>query len=340
MRNINFNNCVAANNKLWFITIESLFMSYDLEKKETQYVVPNNYNELDFKQIIDDMIYHNGCIYFVEQTGKYMYEYNIEDNYCYRYSLPECQLVNWGCFSGIYLLGEYIYMFTRENSRIYVFDINEKKLTVKESSIDEMMDISVKVGKHIYFSNCKEVIKYNIDKNECESRCTLRKTLIWMTCYESDIYLIDKDSSIYVCDKEFNDMKEIFHNTDANRTICRLAITKDKVFAFPSFSEEYIVIDKETKKSESIPVPEDIEYDAIKWGKYLGISEDDKYIWLANRICNYAVYIDKAAQTLNFYKMKDDDIKGKIKLIEKVGVVYEADLSLQEFLNIYMTAGN
>lgn len=335
MKNINFHTGVKVQNKLWFVTIDGYLMTYDVVKKQSEVIVPENIFELEFGHIVDNMFYHNGSIYFVEQDGNLLYEYSLSENYCYCYEMPKLKMVNWGCFSGIYLINGSIYFFTKAEGKTVIFDTDTKRISEEKTNNTTDLKCSVKIDDSIYFIGDRKVIKYSIKENKFTREYSVDLDIKWAAAYASKIYLLTADNCIYVSDTEFSELDLLYDSVGSIQTVVRFVITKNYVYALPSTVGDYLVIDKKTKDVKKAVLPKDLKYEDIAWGKYVGYCEDERTIWLANRMCNYTIYIDKESETINFYVIPDDD-RGNIKRLKWKKVISENELSLEQFLTDYI----
>lgn len=334
MKKINFHTCINAEGKLWFVTIDGYLMAYNIFEKKSQVVLYRNYKELEFKHIEDKMLYHNGSIYFVEQDGSLLYEYSLSENYCYCYEMPELQMVNWSCFSGIYLINDCICFFTKTAGKI-VFDTKSKCISEEKTNNTTDLKCSVKIDGSIYFIGDKKVIQYSIEENKFVKEYGIDLDIKWAAAYASKIYLLTADNCIYVSDTEFSGLDLLYNSEGSIQTVIRFVITKNYVFALPSTVGDYLIIDKKSKDIKKAVLPADLKYEDIAWGKYIGYCEDENTIWLANRMCNYTIYIDKENETINFYVIPDDD-KGNVKRLKCKEVIRENELTLEQFLTDYI----
>ena len=150
MKNVNFHSCIKIDRKIWFVSVEGYLMNFDTITYQSEIIAPNNLFELCFKSVIDNMISVGKVIYFVERDGTKLYGYNLHTNDCTYYLIPDTKYINWGCFSGIYLSDQTIYLFTRTAEVIYCFDIISQKFT---SIITEKKDIvqgSFRIQNKVY----------------------------------------------------------------------------------------------------------------------------------------------------------------------------------------------
>lgn len=334
MKNINFHTCTKVGNKLWFITLDGYLMSYSITEKKSEVMVLKN--DYQFGHVTDNMIYYCGSIYFTKQDGSLLYEYRLSENCYYYYEMPELQMINWETFSGIYLIDDFIYFFTKTSERVIVFDTNSKKIAEERTDFLSPLNCSVKIDDSIYFSCEKKIIQYNIKEHDFVKEYNVDFYVKWMTSYDSQLYLVSADNCIYIYDMDACAELLIYNNLSKNQTISRFFITENYYYIFPSTVGDYILINKEDKNIKKIKLPQDLIYQDVSWGKYLGYFEDGNEIWLANRMCNYAVYIDKNNEEVNFYKIHDDDA-GDIKRLKcKKDVISENELNLRFFLMDYI----
>ena len=79
--------------------------------------------------------------------------------------------------------------------------------------------------------------------------------------------------------------------------------------------------------------PVDLKYKEIGWSKYSGYCEDNEFIWCANRVSNYFLFIDKKNEQVNWAKMlqpAERDLAPYLSL--RKGIFNESELDLKDFL--------
>lgn len=335
MKNINFHSCLKVDGKIWFVSVEGYLMNFDIHTYQSKIVAPHNLPELRFKQVIDDMVSANSQIYFVEQDGSKLYEYNWVTNECAYYLIPDTQYINYGCFSGIYLLGQTIYLFTRTMGVIHCFDIIRKKFTsIAEKKKDLVMN-SFRIQNKVFLYG-KKVICFDMDRNSFgEESCFGEGDILWMEPYRNVILFLTKDRmGIWSRDGQ---SKEILYEEDklAEKYLA-FVTTVNKIFLLSNQSKNILILNPETGETSYAVLPKDLYYIEKGWSKYWGYTEDDRYIWCANRVSNYVLSIDKEKEEIRWIKLRKPDVKAEIpylKLLDK-SVFDEKEMTLEQFLLI------
>lgn len=333
IQNVNFHTCIKAEDKLWFITIDGYFMNYDLKLDKVKVIAPENLKELYFGQIVDKMFFYKGCIYFVEQDGSLLYEYDIKENYCYYYKLPKIEMVNWESFAGIYRIDDSIYFFGKKSNVIYDFNVVNKRINQFKIDSDILLKNSVIIGDNIYFAGDKEVIIFNLKEKKYISRYMVDVSIRYIFAYKNEIYLLSEQNDLYLYDTELK-IKSVVYKKNKMQTIGRIVITENYMFVFPLTTGYILTINKKDGNIEKIVEPLDMIYNDIKWAKYYGNCEDKDTIWMANRMSNYTVFINKHDESIHFKKIINNSVKEKIPYLRKKPVLNQDDMSLDEFLTL------
>ena len=335
MQNINFHTCIKIENKLWFITIDGYLMNYDFKLNEVKVIVPQNLKDLHFKQIVDDMIYYKDCIYFVEQDASLLYEYNIENNYCFYYKLPEFAMVNWECFSGIYRIDNYIYFFGKTANKICCFNTVNKEISVLKSNKDIVGNNSVKIGQNIYFASENKVIVYNLPEGKYVKEFEINIDIKRIFNYQNEIYILTKQNDIFLYDNSFKTQSIIYSNDTIQTTVC-IVVTENKIFVFPSTQGTIKSINKKNGDIKEIAKPLDMNFYNIEWAKFYKYCDDGNTFWLANRMSNYTVCVNKKDESIQFIKIKCGTASQRIPYLKEKELLYNSDLNLEEFLTLYI----
>lgn len=333
MQNVHFNSCLKIDNKIWFITVEGYLMNLDCTTFQTKVIAPNNLPELNFKQVVDNMIFFENKIYFVEQDGSKLYEYDLITNICSYYFIPDTKYINWGCFSGIYLFNEIIYLFTRTANLIYCFDTVSKKFSGITTEKKALMMSSFRNGSKVYLYG-EEIICFDMDNYFFATTYSFNgEHIYWMNQYQNTIFFLTKNQlGIWY---QNDGSKKILHEEIGLADQYYLfLLTENKVFMLPNQSKKILIVDRKTCSFTYDVAPEDLYYIEKGWAKYYGYTEEKRYIWCANRVSNYLLCIDKENETTKWLKITPPLLKEEIpylKLINK-SFFYEGELSLERFM--------
>ncbi|MCI8312142.1 MAG: hypothetical protein HFI12_08040 [Lachnospiraceae bacterium] len=310
-------------------------MNFNIFTYQSKIIIPYNLAEIRFNQVIDDMIFIDNNLYFVEQDGSKLYEYNILTNYCNYYLIPNTKYLDWGCFSGVYLFGQIIYLFTRTAEFIHCFDTINKEFTSIVTGKMAIVMNSFRSGNKIYLYG-EKIICFDIENNFLAVTYYFDKEKIyWMNQYKSTIFFLTRNQ-IGIWDKDSNSKKSLYIETNLAEKFFLCLLTEDKVFMLPNQSKDILILDRKTGVSMYSIFPKDLYYIEKGWGKYYGYTEETQYIWCANRVSNYLLCIDKGNEDIKWIKIKPPALRDEIpylKLVDK-NFFYESEIDIEEFLLI------
>lgn len=335
MRNVNFHTCLKVDNKIWFISVEGYLMNFDIVTNESEIIIPNNLLGVCFKQVIDNMIYDDNKIYFVEQDGSKLFEYNQITNYCASYLIPDTKCINWECFSGIYLFGRIIYLFTKVSGVIHCFDIDSKRFTSINEEKNDIVLNSFRIQDRVYLYG-KKVICFDMSRHFFVGEYDFQEgDILWMNSYQNNIlFLTKKQVGIW---NQYDKLKtSLYEEENVSQKFLISLSTENKIFVLPNHSKDILIIDKRTGKASYAILPDDLYYIENGWSKYWGYTEDDRFIWCANRVSNYVFSVDKKNEEIRWLKVKTPDLKSEIqylKLMEKK-FFYESEMDFEIILLI------
>lgn len=341
MENINFHSCLKVDNKIWFISVDGYLMNFDIIKYQSEIIAPYNLSDLKFKQVIDNLVSINDKIYFVEQDGSKLYEYDLITNYCNYYLIPKTEFINWGCFSGIYLLEENIYLFARVAGTVFCFNTNNKKFTCirKEISTQVIVTNSYRIKNKFYLYG-EKIVCFNTDDNSfTESCCFGQKDVYWISIYQDTILFLTRNR-IDSFGHNGKTKKIIYEEEGLSDKIIMFFATKNKIFMLPNQSKDILVLDKGTNGLLYTTSPADLYYVENGWAKYWGYTESDRYVWCANRVSNYVVCLDKENEEIKWIKVKKPDLREEIPYLELSQKQFfnENKVSIEQFLLINRNA--
>lgn len=333
---INFNSCVCYQKKLWFITTHGFFMNYDIREDRYSVIVPKNIDNIHFNQVIDNMYEGNGNIYFVEQKGDVLYEYNIEDNYVFSYNLPKMNMVNWECFAGIYNYCDKLYFFSKNTNLVCVFDMKEKQVNKINYEINNEIRNSVIKENIVYLIGNKSIFSYDLLNNQYKKTVGIDTNIVKVCNYNNQIYVADESNNIYELDVRRFRLNKFFTIQDNKQSIGIMVVGNSKIFIFPSTEGRILSIDKNSKEICKENQPDDLLYNIPEWSKYYHCCEDADNIWLSNRQSNYLVFVDRKDDMLQWKKVKDAEELDLMPYLRKESVIREEDMSLRNFIKAYI----
>lgn len=334
----NFHSCVIYGEKMWFVSTQGILMKYDCVNCHTDIVVPENVHEICFGQIIDSMVIFEDKIYFIEQDGSMLYEYDIVSNMCNSYQAPQVKMINWACYAGLYLYGDKIYLFTKDTMDIYCFDIRNKNFELIKSKYDKSVSCSMQ-KEHIAYLVCdKSIFCFNMKKRVFEEEYLFDNGEInSITSYQDYLYLLTKENQVISWNMKTGEKTILSDKNKEKDKFGSIFSTKNKLYLLPSLGNEIKIIDKLTNKISKGEEPEDLEYKEIGWAKYWNYFETEDYAYFANRVANYMLRINKKKEDMEWLKMlvpSGDETSYHKGRMYRNGFLLEENISLSDFLKI------
>lgn len=350
-RNVNFSNCTLYNNKLWFVSTDGYFMNIDVETKKAIYIRLKNLNSWKKHPVTDNMFEDRASIYWVDQFGKYIHEYNIEQNEYYEYQLPPIEMIEWQCFAGIYLYNGKIFLFPRSSLTRIEFDLQEKKYIVypwncqdddyeinKKGNMQLWCSVQSNNWLYLFERNRNKAIKMNFEDLSYKYIDTPHELSdIQHIVFNNDVfYILSMTGNLYTWDGCSKQVEEVYNCNDKELSFARIAVTGHKVFLLPDLSEKIWIIDlKNYEIKEQDQYPADLEYYESGWSKYFGYIEDKQYIWFANRTANYILRIDKHDEIIEWIKIVPPKIQDKWSIYLETGSIIFTEE--QNYLRLFIS---
>lgn len=353
-RKVNFSNCILYNNKLWFVSTDGYFMNMDVETKKTIYIRLKNLNSWKKHPVTDNMFADRASIYWVDQFGKYIHEYDIDQNEYYEYQLPPVEMIEWQCYAGIYLYNEKLFLFPRIGLTRIEFDLQEKKYVVypwncsdEDFKVNKKEDIqlwcSVQSNNWLYLfeRNRNKAIRMNFENLSYEYIDIPHElSNIQHIVFKNNVfYILSVTGNLYIWDGCSKQVEEVYDCNDKELSFARIAITEHKVFLLPDLSEKIWIIDLENHEIKvQDQYPADLEYNESGWSKYFGYTEDKQYIWFANRTANYVLRINKYTEIIEWIKVVPPKIEDEWKVHLETGrMIFTEE---QNYLRLFISLEN
>lgn len=311
-RDICFNNCVLHDNKIWYVSINGYLMNLDLESRQVSYVEPERLEDWGKHPVTDDMFVLDNSVYWVDQYGKGLHEYNIKLQKYYQYKLPKMDMVEWGCFAGIYRYERKLFLFPKSTSYHLEFDLLERQLIRCPQACQntEVKISSVKKDNWIYLFERKKnkAVKFNLESREyayVDVPGEIAEAIHIVEC-QNRFYILSQNGTVYLWNEEEGDIKEIYTGRHDEQEFGRIVVTKSKLFLLPGLGKRILIVNLQNhviSEQEQYPHDFDMEYCDLNWGKYFGIFKDTDYIWFANRKTNYMLRINRITENIEWIKI-------------------------------------
>lgn len=317
--NVNFNSCILNENKLWFVSLEGYFMNIDVDTKKASYIKLKNLNSWKNHPVIDNMFVYETSIYWVDQFGKNIYEYDTKQNEYYCYQLPLVEMIEWQCFAGVYLYSGKLFLFPRGDLFRIEFDLEKKKYMTyqwerlcvdysisHEDSLQLWCSIQYNNWVYLFEKSRNRAIRMNFEnfKYEYIDIPYELSNIQHIVLSNNVFYILSTNGNLYTWDGSSEHVSKIYNCHDVDLSFSRIAVTENKVFLLPGLSKKILVVNLQNYGiMEHDEYPEDFEYQEREWSKYFGFAEDQQNIWFANRTANYILHISKCTESIEWIRI-------------------------------------
>lgn len=334
-RNVNFFNCILIDKKLWFVSVDGYFMNIDIDTWKAKYVELGEMEDWKKHSVIDPMFEYNKSIYWVDQHGKDLHEFNLKFNRYCCYEFPNVDMIDWECFAGIYLNQGKLLFFPRNASYLVEFNISEKKYVfyhelseklqgVFDDKADTILWCSVRYDDWIYLFEKEGTKVIRFDLNRYQYDIIELSDKVFDVCHvvlhDNIFYILSSNGSVYMWDKEEEKCEQIFVCYNDELSFSRIYVTEHKLFLLPALSSKILIVDLETYNvKELTDYPIDLQYRDIEWGKYYGFCEDREFVWFANVKANYMIRINKKGEDIEWIKIVSPNIQCEWEIYKRMG---------------------
>ena len=334
-RNVNFFNCILIDSKLWFVSVEGYFMNIDINTKEAKYVELERIKGWTRHSVIDNMFENSKSIYWVDQQGNHLHEFNIELNKYNCYDFPNVDMIDWECFAGIYLNQGKLLFFPRNASYLIEFDILKKKYVlfpelakvlkaVSNGKEDSVLWCSVRYNNWIYLFQKMgtKVIRFNLNNYQYDTIEFSDRLfdLNQVILYNNIFYILTSSGDVYSWDDKTEKCEQVFVSNNDKLSFSRIFVTEHNLFLLPALSSKILIVDLDTYADRELAdYPNDLRFRDIDWGKYFGFYEDRQYAWFANVKANYMLRINKITENIEWIKIISPAIQQEWEIYKGMG---------------------
>lgn len=312
--NINFHTCVYKDYKIWFVSTNGYFMNIDTSTFEISFVYANG-NKI-FNQVTDPMLDINDNLYWVEQKGQRLLQYDIKTNHCSAYDMPESKMVDWTCFSMITQWNDQVFIFPKYTDKIIMFDTKTKRFSeyndiyikygMKNSNEAYLMHASVRENLVLLFlSDMQTVLFYSMSNKTVvkAEKMFCRREIVSSFWKDENLFIHEKEGDIYILNSKLEEIKKLEINAIIGKSYVKMVSTNTKIFLLPAMETDILEYDLNNNSITIKENPQDLIYHNIQWGKYLGDCRHDNLLWMANRMSNYILCIDEKKEDIYWRKI-------------------------------------
>lgn len=289
----------------------------------------------------DCMVEQKGKLYAVGNDGKSMMIYDGVEEICT--SIPmNCGIRPWGNFTNIFVFGETLFLFHREENWVTCFDIpsnNIEKIICGESIFNIC---SCRIGNKVWMfpRDGKKIQEFDLETKNYESHEieSTVEAVVGCTHDNNNIYLLNEYGLIYILKKKDLSIEVVNHayKEDVSNLMGKIICVSNKIIMLPSVGETIKIVDLEKNAMEVyLDYPEDFMYDDITWSKYYTICQDEDYYYLLRK-SNYLLKIGKREAQFTWIKLTAPDVQVKEKLLFRFKYVKDAMWEGNVRLNMFI----
>lgn len=343
-------DCVCSQNNLYFFATGYSFpIRKNLLSDKTDILQMTS--KRDFRDKAFDLeICVGRNLYVLEMGGEYFLRYNL-DTYEANYYKIDCDYDADGNFAYMNAIGEKIYIFTRRERKLIIFDTKTETMrTIMYPYTEDSVYICGcvwKGGLFLFPQSGSYILEYMPTEDAWKVH-HIEKVLdrcVHVVCYKDEMYILLVNGRILKWNIEENVINELDYNpqiySKKNR-VSRIVVIKDTAIILPSSGMDIGLVNlQDMKLSIYHDYPKDFMYDSWKsnWSKYYGYCETKNYYYFANRISNYMLVIDKTNLNISWMKLEISKEQKMKHFIERGNTVPE-EAGMWDLFVRYDSKGN
>lgn len=347
MKELLFNACVYSQEKLWVFGDHDEFMCINLETKRGRFVNPIGVESCEIQRLGDWVVADDRYIYCLELERQELVRYSKEKGNCVCFRLPAVLYENWRDLLEFVLYENKVYIFSKCVPHLIVFDTLSEEFNIKDKLCERIQSeiylkddgslcCAVRQNNYVYlFGNAQsgKVLKYHMEKESCEIKLLSEVIgdIQYGTIYKNEFYLLG-DKAIYRWDGNSANVDRQYPIENKNKEFGRISVMKQKIILLPFLGNQIYMIDKVSGDISLFDCyPEDFAYVGRRNMKYAGHSENQSYLWYANRVGNYCLRIDKNNDKLEWLRFTPPSFEEEYNYYRSMGknLLYEKDVDLE-----------
>lgn len=347
-KSISFNACEIVDSKLYFITnFDNAISVMDMKDNRVYYLENmEGYNQNTLIGGVEKTISVNGRIYFFELTGRKVLIYDIQKNICKTIEI-DCRKESWGNFALITKYDDSIYVFPKYGDKYIIIDSKSDNV-IFENIVDSNTEKSESNRK--FFCGCSQdervwlysennkIIEYNlITQKYSENVLPIDIPECIDIAYEyNNLYLFSQDGRVFEWNVETRDLRVLIDKQHSRIKFEKMIVSKSKIWFLPALEKDINILDLDNNLLYVYQdYPKDFCYAPINgWSKYYNYCEDAEYYYIAMRLSNYMLCINKKNGDEKWIKPilpKPEDIVRT--WINNHHLFHEESFSLRNFIN-------
>lgn len=344
----------VTEKNLWFVSHEGFFTKVNIQNGDTEVIELEPSAFKDFGNVIDSVLSVSGKLYFVNQHGTKLLQYDMQEDKCKVFDIPvSFKMINWGCFSSFVKYDKQIYMISKDLTMVLKFDTGLEEFSVDEKLIKSFSKyiqkgyledgvFSIVHDTKVYFvhKTICTLIVWDMKNNTVDGYNyeDIEGICIHADMDEEGIVLLTGIGNIYMIDIVSGKvMRTAKLPTKGEHEYGRIVSGNKYWFVFPALGHSIYRIDKKTGRFNQVtdvPIEYVRVYSAPKdWGKYYGLQKYGNVVWLANRMYNLSICVDVFNDVIKWNKAAHISRENMIKqAVMSNSKLREGNITLREFI--------
>ncbi len=296
----------------------------------------------------------NNRIYALEMSGSNILIINFENNKC-QYVPLNCNNKAWSNFVAFERYDFKFYIFPKYENKIVKCDTHNNSITEISNYLYTFTEIQCACRNEnqvwLIPKNMKQIVLFDLQTNKAKyfEISRVLEDCVDAVAVGEVIYILNIYGIIYKWNTKNEELQElVYMETDHVQceTMHRIIYAGNLLILFPALGEDIKILNLSTNEKEIYrDYPQDFLYHELRWSKYYGYCEDEKYYYLAMRSSNYLLRIRKSDGKFfwvkyNFFdwltrqRIREELIRNKIEMSLEKGnnIFYENEMSILNLL--------
>ncbi len=344
MDNMIFNSCALYGDYLYFQqAFDHVMGKMNIHNGQVEYVTDiMNYSQNILSGGIDKCIVVGDKFYGTEMSGSKLMQLDLLTNTCSCIVL-DYQYEKWGNVALLTLWENHIYLVPSYGNSLVKIDIDTAEVTYESKLYDgvekaedgKYFTSGCRDGNIIWLEGKNKLYSFDLELNEVEvyDADNSDKEYIDIACLKEGLLLIDNEGAAISWEK--NKEKQCILDMHEEGYFVKSLVTEENVYLLPSLGENIYVINRDRQNCKRYEAyPEDFCYKNVRgWAKYYEYSEDADSYYVAMRLGNYLLKVDKKTGVEEWIKPKYPSEKERIQLWAKQKyILQEQTMNLESLL--------
>lgn len=316
---------VDSGKNIYYVTHgEHVIKKLDLKTGQVEYLNnPDGYRPMEWSGV-DRLFLHRGNLYLLEQTGRRMFEYSLQDKTGKCFEIGNSLSINGNNWAANIVYEDTVFIvssFANELVKVNLVsnEIEKEKLALESDYILErekeyyiVKEKEIEIIHRLYSCSCKVetdmwlfterqqmVLKYDLARGKKTQHILpeVIKGCVHAVWKNGLFYILSIEGNVYSWDFANNKTRILYDGEGENPypSFAELVVTDKKIWMIPYVAEDIYVVDLENgEKSIFSAYPEDFLYcDDPNRSHYYGYCEDGDNYYFAMHSANYMLIIEK-----------------------------------------------